>query len=156
MQTLHGIVSLTWFTIAVLAALACLLSISTPAGLIYLILVGLASLAVLYAYCAKCSVREHCCSHAFPGKAASWLPPRAQGPYSLADICGTGGALASIVIFPQYWLWQNRAVLVLFWGLIIIAVAEIRWWVCPGCRNQNCVMGRNSALRNSGIKELRD
>jgi hypothetical protein len=156
MQKWHGVVSLIWFEAAVLAALAFLLYSSTLAGLLYLGLTGLASLVVLFAYCAKCDVRDHSCSHVFPGKIANRLPSRKPGPYSLEDICGTGGALAFIVFFPQYWLWQNRAVFVFFWGLIIIAVAQIRWRVCPGCRNQNCVMGKNSALRNSGIKELRD
>lgn len=144
MQKWHGVVSLICFEAAVLVALAFLFYISTLAGWIYVGLSGLASLAVLYAYCAKCNVRDHSCSHVFPGKAASRLPSRKQGPYSLADLFSTGGALAFIVIFPQYWLWQNKAVFVFFWGLIIIAVAQIRWRVCPDCRNLNCVMGRNS------------
>lgn len=154
MHNLHGITSLILFKVAVVAALVYLFFTSTAAGLIYLVLVIVASLAVLYAYCAKCQARAKCqtrakceardnhCSHIFPGKATRWLPPRKQGAYSPADILVTGGSLALIFIFPQYWLWQNKAVLSTFWGLSIIAVAEILMRVCPACRNHNCMLCR--------------
>lgn len=150
MHNLHGITSLILFKVAVLAALVYLFFISTAAGLIYLVVVIVASLAVLYAYCAKCQARGNHCSHIFPGKATRWLPSRKQGAYSPADILVTGGSLALIVIFPQYWLWQNKAVLLTFWGLSIIAVAEILLRVCPACRNHNCMLCKKP------IEEFRD
>ena len=148
MHNLHGIISLILFKVAVLAALAYLFLTSISAGLVYLMLIGIASLSVLYAYCAKCQARAKCeardhrCSHVFPGKATRFLPTRKQGPYSPADILVTGGSLASIVIFPQYWLWQNKTVLLTFWGLSVIAVGQILLRVCPTCRNHKCVMYR--------------
>ena len=144
MQILHGIISLILIKIAILVALVYLFFTSAAAGMIYLVLVTMASLAILFAYCAKCEARDQYCSHLFPGKATRWLPARRQGPYSPTDMLVTAGSLAVVFIFPQYWLWQNKAALFFFWAPTIIAATEILWCVCRSCRNHNCVLCRKS------------
>ena len=150
MKNLHGIVSLILFKTAVLTALVYLFAISTVAGLIYLALISVAVPSVMFAYCAKCDARDNYCSHLFPGKATRWLPSRKPGPYSLADIFVTAVSLAAIIIFPQFWLWQNKAVLLFFWTLSVMATIEILLRVCPDCRNHNCMMCKNP------IEQFRD
>ena len=140
MQNLHGIVSLILFNTAVLAALVYLFFISTIAGLIYLVLISVAVPSVLFAYCAKCEARDQYCSHVIPGKTTRWLPSRKQGPYTVVDILSTAVSLAAIIIFPQFWLWQNKTLFLFFWALAIMATIEILLRVCPDCRNHNCVM----------------
>lgn len=146
MQPLHGILSLMLITIAVMAALVYLFFTSTTVGSIYLILVLTASLSILYAYCAKCTTRDRHCGHIFPGKLTRWLPQRQSGPYSFVDLLVTAGSLTLIFLFPQYWLLHNQALLFVFWGLTIVALAEILLRVCRDCRNQNCMLCKNKGL----------
>jgi len=140
MHNLHGILSLMLIKVAVLTALVYLFFTSAAIGSIYLALIIAASLTIMYAYCAKCAARDHHCSHVAPGKLTRWLPQRDSGPYSTLDLLATGGSLILIFIFPQYWLWQNKTVQLIFWGVTIVALAEILLRVCPDCRNQNCML----------------
>ena len=140
MHNLHGILSLMLIKVAVLTTLVYLFFTSAAIGWIYLVLIIAASLTILYAYCAKCAARDHHCSHIVPGKITRWLPQRNSGPYSTLDLLATGGSLILIFIFPQYWLWQNKTVQLIFWGVTIVALAEILLRVCPDCRNQNCML----------------
>ena len=150
MKNLHGIVSLILLNTAVLAALVCLFFIFRMAGLVYLGIISVAIPSILFAYCAKCEARDQHCSHLLPGKIIRWLPTRKQGPYTAADIIVTALSLAAIIVFPQFWLWQNKAMLFIFWALVIVATIEILLRVCPNCRNQNCMMCKNP------IEEFRD
>ena len=153
MHNLHGMVSLILFKTAVLAALAYLFFKSSIAGLIYLVVISAAVPAILFAYCAKCEARDQHCSHLFPGKMTRWLPSRKQEAYSKTDILATAVSLSAVIIFPQFWLWQNKALLLFFWVVSIMAAIEILLRVCPDCRNHNCVMCKKPLEE---FKELRD
>lgn len=143
MHRLHGILSMVLIIIAVLTALVHLFFTSAIIGCIYLVLGIAASLTILYAYCAKCAAREHHCSHLFPGKLTRWLPGRTPEPYRSIDLLATVGSLALIFLFPQYWLWQNKAILLVFWAVTIMALADIFLRVCRDCRNHNCMLSKN-------------
>jgi len=139
-QPFHGVFSLLIFVVAVAIALTTLWNRSFWLGLFYLSITGLSSCGILFAYCGKCSVRLDNCSHVFPGRLTRLLPQRKQGPYSFWDIAATGLFLVVIVVFPQYWLFKHAATLILFWVLVIAAVAEILLFVCSRCENKQCLM----------------
>ena len=136
----HGVFSLLLFTLAIVVALVGLWDRSSLLALLYLIIVGAAAYVILYAFCAKCVVRLNNCSHVFPGRLTRHLPPRKQLPYTFLDYTVTSLCLTVIVLFPQYWLMANMGTLLLFWALVIIAVVEILVFVCPQCKNEQCLM----------------
>lgn len=142
MDRFHGILSLVLITIAVLIALIAVFVVSTAVGLVYLALVVLATLAVVYVYCAKCTARDHHCGHVLPGRLTRRLPARREGPYSGWEILATVLGLAVIFLFPQYWLWGNKALFAVFWLLTASALLEILFLVCRDCRNTNCIVCR--------------
>lgn len=136
----HGVFSLLLFVLAVAAALTTLWRQSPWLGLIYFAICSLCASGILFAYCCKCSVRLDNCSHVFPGRLTRLLPQRRQSPYTFGDIAGTGLGLAMILLFPQYWLLQEVTVMLLFWLLAIVALAEILIFVCRQCENTGCLI----------------
>jgi hypothetical protein len=130
-------ISLGLAAVALALAAATLFRQSTGLGIGYLVVAGFSAFAILYAFCAKCSSRT-LCGHVLPGKAASLFKNRKPGPYSKTEMLLTGLALLALIGFPQFWLWRQTASLVVFWMLIVLALAEIRLYVCRACDNQHC------------------
>ena len=139
-QTFHGVFSLLVFLLAIVIALISLSNQSFWLALLYLVIVGLCSCGILYAYCAKCSVRLDNCSHLIPGSLTRYFPIRKQGPYTFLDYAGTILCLLVLVLFPQYWLLTDLVALLLFWVLAVIATAEILVYVCRQCENVRCLL----------------
>jgi len=135
---IHGLISLSLMYISLAIGLFYVISDSRPLGLFYLALILLAPLVVVYAFCAKCPCRLDNCGHYLPGQLTKLFPPRKQGPYTGWDISGVAVPLAALLIFPQFWLWQNKIMLVIFWSLFIIALTEVKLFVCRGCGNEKC------------------
>ncbi|UCF93066.1 MAG: hypothetical protein JSW39_02610 [Desulfobacterales bacterium] len=134
----HGVFSLLLIIVAIFLALASIWGKPVSTGLVYLAIVLTSPVILLYTFCAKCLCRSDDCRHVFPGKLTQWFPRRKQGPYTFADIVGTVVSLAALVLFPQYWLWQNKTLWLAFWLLIGIASIEILAFVCRGCKNARC------------------
>jgi hypothetical protein len=139
----HGVFSLLLFSLAIIVALISLSNQSLWLALLYLVIVGLSSCGILYAYCTKCSVRLDNCSHVIPGSLTRYFPIRNQGPYTFLDYASTILLLLVLVLFPQYWLLTDRVALFLFWILAVIATAEILVFVCRQCENVQCLMCPN-------------
>ena len=136
----HGVFSLILILISVVIALIYLLGKSTGWGLVYLCIIIIANPIVLYSYCAKCPGREDDCSHVIPGRLNRLLPARKPGPYSQMDFFSTAISLTVLFGFPQAWLWQNPAIFIAFWILLIVGLVEILFFVCGTCSNDNCPM----------------
>ncbi len=136
----HGLISFFIADAAVVIGFVAIFLTNPAAGIVYLMVAVAAPWPVLYFYCAKCTCREDGCGHTVPGKLTRFLPARAQGPYTLGDYIGAGIPLAVMFLFPQYWLWHHKALFIIFWGMLIIALFQIRNFVCPACRNAECVM----------------
>ena len=136
----HGVLSLILILASVVMALSHMLRVSPGWGLIYLGLIILVNPIVLYAYCAKCLCRDDKCSHVFPGKLTRLIPPRKQGPYTLMDYFWTALSLIALFGFPIPWLWQSTGLFFGYWLLLLFGLAEILFFVCHTCRNQNCPM----------------
>ena len=141
----HGLASLVLVAASLAIALAVVGRQSPAWGGAYLALLVVGSVAVLWAYCAKCPCRETGCGHVIPGRLARLLPGRRQGPYTLRDYLGLTLPLGLMVIVPQVWLVKAPTAMLLFWLLLAAGVIDILVVVCKGCGNAFCVVRR---LRN--------
>lgn len=138
----HGVFSLILIIAAIAIGLFHVFSESSLMGLGYLAIILISTAIILHAFCAKCSCRDDACRHVFPGKMTRLFPSRQQGPYHFGDLFWTGLALAALFLFPQPWLWNDRAVLTAFWAIALIAIIEIQVFVCTGCDNRACPVQR--------------
>ena len=138
----HGVFSLALILVAVAVGIMALIEESRLLGVGYAVLSIFATATILYAYCAKCTIRSSACRHVFPGKWTIYLPERTQAPYTLGDYFWTGLSLAAIAGFPQFWLWRNKVYFILFWLLFLFAVLEIFLAVCRGCGNEGCILAK--------------
>jgi hypothetical protein len=50
--------------------------------------------------------------------------------------------LMGLHLLPQYWLWQDKALFVLFWGLALATFLVGPLYVCKGCPNERCYVGK--------------
>ncbi|MBN1849886.1 MAG: hypothetical protein JW932_15030 [Deltaproteobacteria bacterium] len=132
----HGIISLGLIFAAVILAAIAIFRVSWVPGVIYLAVCGIASIALLYAYCAKCPCRDQC-GHVFPGKMARIFKTR-RPPYTIFELVVTGLILILFIGLPQIWLYRYFGLFIAFWVMIVIAVIEIRTVVCRVCSNTYC------------------
>jgi hypothetical protein len=137
-REVHGLISLFLIVVAIMIGVISIFTASLPMAAAYLVIIFLSTIVIIYSFCSKCACRSEGCGHVLPGKIAGLLPPREEGTYTFPDI---GGLVISIILlfgFPQYWLWGNMILMVIFWVFIIIGLTEIRIYVCPRCSNENC------------------
>jgi len=134
---LHGMISLVLILLSIIVALSALISESVTLGVGYLVIALVSPLIILYAFCAKCLCRE-ACRHVLPGRLTRFFPKRPQTDYTRSDIFWTVVPLMALFIFPQFWIWKNKALFFLFWILCLAGVLEIFLLVCRGCRNTRC------------------
>lgn len=137
---IHGVVSLILIAVAVAVAIYVVFVSSSVLAIGYLAGMTVGALAISYSFCAKCSCRHTNCSHVLPGHLTSVLPSRQQGPYHLWEYLVIALVVGFIGLFPQYFLWQHKLYLALFWGLIVAALIEIHLFVCSSCGNDKCAM----------------
>lgn len=134
----HGTASLLLLGIAVAIGAGAIALASPGIAAAYLLLTGALFLVVLWGFCAKCPHKGTRCAHVAPGILAAMLPPRRAEPYTTPEYAGVAVALLFMILFPQLWLAGHPALLLLFWGCVGVAVAEIRIAVCRGCANIYC------------------
>jgi hypothetical protein len=134
----HGVASMLLFGIAVAIGAWAIALASTGIAAAYLLLTGVLFLVVLWGFCTKCPHKGTRCAHVAPGILAAMLPPRREGPYTTPEYAGVAVALLFMILFPQPWLAGHLVLLLLFWGCVLFAVAEIRTSVCRGCANIYC------------------
>ena len=139
-KNFHGVFSLILILASIVIALAYVLIESAGWGLIYLGIIILTNPIILYAYCAKCHCREDGCSHVLPGKLTRLMPPRKQGSYTQMDYFWTVVSLIALFGFPLIWLWPSTVFYFGYWLLLLFGLAEILFFVCRTCRNENCPM----------------
>ncbi len=103
---------------------------------VYCLVLVLALVAVLLAFCSKCTCKNRC-GHVIPGKIARFIH-RQAGPYSAFELAIVAVAFLLIVGLPQFFLWGRSFLLIGFWVLVAIALLEIRLAICTRCENRNC------------------
>jgi len=138
-RKIHGVVSIALLLIAIIFGIYVIFQNSVYLGVIYLIICVLSLLIICYSYCSKCSCRLESCGHIIPGKITLYLPKRKQGKYLISDYLGLILSLSVIILFPQYWLLKVTPILIVFWGLLILALIDISLYLCKGCKNQFCL-----------------
>jgi hypothetical protein len=134
----HGVFSLGFFAISIVAGCISILGESMSMGLLYVGIMLIAPLIVIYSFCSKCICRLDGCGHLLPGKLTKYLPEREQGPYTFWDIFWTVIPLIVLFLFPQFWLWKNKILVVIFWSSCLIGLFELLLFVCKNCTNENC------------------
>lgn len=122
----------------IMIGIAGLLSVSIKLAILYTLLTIVSLVLIIFSYCGKCTCRLERCSCILPGKFTRYLPARKQQKYSRLDIIAVMLGFSVITLFPQYWLFQNKTLLVLFWILLFLAHLQIRLFVCGSCENLNC------------------
>ena len=142
----HGLFSIGLVVMAVALAAVTALLTSSVLGLGYLALSALALLGIFYAFCAKCPCRLSC-GHVLPGMLASRFVSCEPGPYSKVETAIVMAALLLLLGLPQAWLWRYPILLIAFWLSAIVAVIEIRSFVCRACDNTFCP----AASQGSGL-----
>jgi len=116
-------------------------------GILYIVLIGLSFFVVAYAWCAKCPCRSGACTHIWVGKLTRFLPQREPGKYTVGDWMGQVVYLMGLHLLPQYWLWQDKALFVLFWGLALATFLVGPLYACKGCPNKHCYVGQPRSVR---------
>jgi hypothetical protein len=144
MQVSHGIISLFLIVSAIAVALGDVFPKSWAFGLLYILAVGLCTMNIVYAYCAKCPCRRYACGHALFGWLAVKFTNRKEGRYTFWDIVASGISIAAVLLIPQLWLIESPLALILFWLLIVLAGMESVFLVCPDCTNEYCLLHKEN------------
>ena len=137
----HGIISIFLIGIAILIAayVAAFLNLLLMLGFLLFSILSVA--VVIFSYCAKCPCKNHC-PHLLPGLIANNIN-RQPGPYTKLELFGLIIALSILLLMPNIWLWHNLPAFILYWIIVIIAIFEIRKYVCKPCGNINCPLNQN-------------
>jgi hypothetical protein len=136
---IYGIIGLVMLIAAVLVGLYGILPYSVTAAGIYLAGSIAVFLIFVYAFCAKCPVRDNC-THILQGMVTHLLPGRTTGPYAGGDLLGLVLFFGFVALFPQYWLIRNLMLLVLFWILFLGNLVITHYGCCKGCGNIYCML----------------
>ena len=123
-----------------------LFTVSTLLGVIYLLCTPIVFLNLLYLYCRKCPhVKNGTCRHVLFGWVVKKLfKPLEPAQYKVKEVILALLPLVIYVVFPLYWLFQNRSLFIAFWILMLIAVMIVRTGVCTSCKNTHCKMCPNA------------
>lgn len=135
----HGVMSV----ILTLTAFACanyqLYVESLFLGVIYSVWIPIMLLITVQAFCTKCPhMADNTCRHALEWIIIKLIKVKEPSKYTLWETIRATIPLCIGVIFPQYWLFNNIPVLVVFWVIMIMVVLEIRQYVCKDCQNTYC------------------
>jgi hypothetical protein len=142
-----GILSLALALIALVIADQQLLSASLILGLAYAFSVPLLFVVVLYGYCRKCPhATSHSCRHVILGLLVTKLFKTIEpAKYTKIETLIATLPLLFLFLFPQYWLFGNLVLFIIFWVLTVSSVLSIGLAVCPNCKNTFCFFCPNKA-----------
>lgn len=133
----YGIIGLAMFILAFFIGLYGILQYSVIAAGIYLIGSIAVFLIFVYAFCAKCHVRNDC-NHVLMGLVTHLMPARTTGVYSRCDLFGTVLFFGFLALFPQYWLIRNPILMLIFWILFLGNLVITHYSCCRECGNTYC------------------
>ncbi len=141
-KKIPGVLSLLFIFSAALLAVYYLFQIKTDYAIIYLVSVFAGSLLMVRSWCTKCS-RSDRCPHIIPGFMIKLMKKREPGKYERMDYAGLIAGFLLILLPPQFWLIQSLPHFLIFWGMIILGIIEIRLYLCKDCNNSYCVLSGN-------------
>ena len=143
MKKILGVSTLFLTGISLIIGFIGILYFSVILSLIYAGIIITASISIVYAYCTKCACRFNDCSHVFPGKLACILPNREDNDYSAIYNIILFISLILLLGFPQFFLWHNIFLFIIFWTLVILSFFPIVFFLCRKCSNKKCALNRN-------------
>jgi hypothetical protein len=135
----YGIIGLVMYIAAFLVGLYGILQYSITTTGIYLVGTTAAYLIFVYAFCAKCPVRDNC-NHVLMGMVTHLMPGRTARAYSISDLLGTLLFFGFVALFPQYWLIRNPTLMLVFWVLFLGNLAITYFMCCKECGNIYCLL----------------
>ncbi|MBN1398061.1 MAG: hypothetical protein JXA06_08540 [Bacteroidetes bacterium] len=135
-----GLLSIGIMFIALAIAGYQLFMSSALIGILYALLLPVVFLNLLYFYCRKCPhVPDNSCRHVIFGPIVKKLYKLEEpSPYKISELFLALFPFILFILFPQYWLFQNKLLLTVFWILMIISGLIILFGVCRECRNTHC------------------
>jgi hypothetical protein len=134
-----GILALFLLVAAIGTGTAGILKYSGPAAVGYLVSTLLLMFLFIYAFCAKCRIRDQCV-HVVMGLITRAMPGRDEGPYNPAELAVVLIFFGFIAIFPQYWLVRDPVFLFIFWILFTGEWILTHFTLCRGCGNRYCCL----------------
>jgi hypothetical protein len=137
---IHGYISMTILMVALGIADYALFKISMLYGIMYTSVIVTGFLFISFFYCRKCSIRKNC-NHLFPGL-ISGVVKYCEKPYKKSDLKITIFPILFMIGLPQYWLFHELILFIIFWFLLAIAGIEINLYVCKTCRNVKCPLSK--------------
>ncbi len=109
---------------------------------IYIIFMMLSLIYVAKRFCSHC---PYPCKYSdclmMPYKIAIKLSKSDQMPMSMSDrLIFPLVMLVALPLIPQYWLFKNYTLLILFWAVFIIAWSSVLFFKCRYCHNKECIL----------------
>jgi hypothetical protein len=144
----HGWLSLVLMGVVFAISVGTLISISYLLTIFYVAITSIASLVIVYFFCAKCPIRLTSCRHIIVGPLTRFLPQRREGSYTRFEIAATSVAVLTILIFPQFYLINKIPLLISFWVIAVLLFAEITIFICRGCGNRYCPANMSSSMKS--------
>jgi len=135
----YGFIGLIMLIAAVFVGLYGILPYSVTAAGIYLVGSIAVFLIFVYAFCAKCPVRDTC-RHVIQGILTHCMPGRTPGQYSRSDLIGLLLFFGFVALFPQSWLIRNLLLMLVFWLLFLGNLVITHFMCCKGCGNIYCML----------------
>lgn len=134
----HGLLSLALVSFAIAISIVSVLQQSVLYGLFYLLLLCLIAIHIIKGLCAICPSRNSC-GHLIPGFVAKTVFPKiSPRPFLKAEFIVLVVEIVLIISIPQYWLFKNSTLFIMYWFLFIVAGVEILLFVCRKCKNEYC------------------
>ena len=140
----HGYMSMTMLMVALGIADFALFKISILYGIIYTLVILSGFLFISFFYCRKCTIRKNC-NHLFPGM-ISVVVKYCEKEYKKNDLIITLVPILLMIALPQYWLFYELILFIIFWFLMAIAGIEINLFVCKSCRNVKCPLNKQDNI----------
>lgn len=127
---------------------------STLWGFIYVafVMIGL-NLGLLYFLCRRCPYPyKHSDCLFVPFWVVKKQHTFCSAPMGLGDKIGFLSIMAGFVVIPQYWLFQNVGVLILFWIFCLPTIGRFVFYLCRRCQHIQCPLNRvNEKAKTQGF-----
>lgn len=116
-----------------------ILSANILLGIIYIVLGILGLVVVTRALCTRCPYPyQYSDCLFFPFKWIKKLYKFRPSPPNFWDKLAIIVGMGIIFLIPQYWLFKNKILFIIFWIVAIILLLRISVYLCKHCRNFNC------------------
>lgn len=143
-HNIHGIISIVLVFLSFGIGVVSIAIYSVIVSLISVLTIILAFVTISMIYCSKCKCRNNC-NHLIIGKISTLFSKFNPDKYTKKDlIWGVIVPMFIAIGLPQYWLIKNPTLIILYWGVIVLAGLEVYFFVCNNCLNDKCSMCRKN------------